>query len=169
MYTIVRPYHLLTCLLLVAITATAQNTKLQTEITNDIWKPFIASFNNRDDKAFQNLHSHDIVRVIRDNKQILEYSDYFSKRPDSLINKAKIWKRSIEFRFFERIATNDKAFEGGYFKTTTTNDLTGENRIGYGKFYVVLRKEKGKWKILVDADANEGTTEKVFLSGYKME
>jgi len=34
---------------------------------------------------------------------------------------------------------------------------------------VLLRKENGTWKILMDADANEKTDETVFLSAQPME
>jgi hypothetical protein len=63
----------------------------------------------------------------------------------------------------------DKAFEVGYYKTTSTNTVTGEKRTGFGKFHVLLRKENGVWKILMDADAYEKTDEDVFLTGKSME
>jgi hypothetical protein len=47
--------------------------------------------------------------------------------------------------------------------------VTGEKRTGYGKFHVLLRKENGTWKILMDADANEKTDEVVFMTGNPMD
>ena len=67
-------------------------------------------------------------------------------------------------RFVQRIASNDKACEVGYYKTKSTNVVFGEKRNGYGKFHVLLRKENGMWRVLMDADANEKTDEAVFLS-----
>ncbi|MGZ8510936.1 MAG: hypothetical protein ACXWWA_11185 [Chitinophagaceae bacterium] len=55
------------------------------------------------------------------------------------------WKKNIELRFIQRIAGKDKAFEEGYYKTTSTNIVTGEIRKGIGKFHVLLRKENGKY------------------------
>jgi hypothetical protein len=66
-------------------------------------------------------------------------------------------------RFIQRIASTDKAFEVGYYKSTSTNTTTGEKRSGYGKFHVLLRKENGVWKILMDADANEKRTKPYFF------
>jgi ketosteroid isomerase-like protein len=34
----------------------------------------------------------------------------------------------------------------------------GEERVRYTRFEMVLRKEGGKWKILVDQDTSEGGT-----------
>jgi len=67
------------------------------------------------------------------------------------------------------IASNAKAFEVGYYKTTSTNTQTGEKRTGYGKFHVLLRKENAVWKILVDADTHEKTDQTIFLTGKPME
>jgi hypothetical protein len=72
-------------------------------------------------------------------------------------------------RFIQRIASDGKAFEVGYYKTSSTNSTTGEKRTGYGKFHVLLRKENGVWKILMDADASEKTDETIFLSGKPVE
>jgi hypothetical protein len=107
--------------------------------------------------------------VSQDVNQILGYDEYFKKIPDSEKAKWKDWKRNIELRFLQRIASGDKAFEVGYYKTSNINTATGEKRTGYGKFHVLLRKENGIWKILMDADANEKTDETVFMTGSPME
>ena len=147
----------------------SQTGKLQQEINEQVWKPFIKSFNNGDDEGFKGVHSQDVVRVIQDSKQIMGYDQYFKKIPDSVKATWGNWKKNIELRFIQRIAGNDKAFEVGYYKTTSTNTITGEKRTGYGKFHVLLRKEKGAWKILMDADASEKTDEAIFRTGESME
>jgi hypothetical protein len=132
-------------------------------------EPFIQSFNSGDDECFKAVHSREIIRVIQDDNRIMGYDEYFQKQPDSIKAKWGSWRKNIELRFIQRIASNDKAFEVGFYKTTSTNKSTGETRTGYGKFHVVLRMENGTWKILVDADANENTNEPVFLTGLPME
>lgn len=144
-------------------------TNFQNEINEQVWKPFIKSFNSDDDEGFKAVHSKDIMRVIQDNNTILGYEEYFKKQPDSVKTKWAVWKRNIELRFIQRIADSDKAFEVGFYKTTSTNTSTGETRTGYGKFHVLLRKENGTWKILMDADANENTNEAIFLTGKSIE
>ena len=97
------------------------------------------------------------------------YDEYFKNEPDSIRKIWSAWKKNIELRFIQRIASNGKAFEVGYYKTTSTNISTGISRSGYGKFHVLLRKENGIWKILMDADSHENTNEAVFMTGKPME
>ena len=147
----------------------AQSDSLQKQINEQVWKPFISSFNSGNDEGFKAVHSKDVIRVSQDSKQIFDYDQYFKKMPDSVQAKWGKWKKNIELRFIQRIAANSKAFEVGYYKTTSTNTATGETRTGYGKFHVLLRKENNIWKILMDEDANENTTEAVFQTSKPME
>jgi ketosteroid isomerase-like protein len=147
----------------------SQTDSLQKEINEQVWKPFIKAFDNSDDEAFSAVHSKEVIRVIQDDNRVMGYNEYFQKIPDSIKAKWGNWKKNIELRFLQRIASKDKAFEVGYYKTTSTNAVTGEKRSGYGKFHVLLRKENGVWKILMDADASEKTNEVIFLSGKSME
>ena len=157
------------CSMFLFLQCWAQNDSLQKQINEQVWKPFIASFNSDDKATFKSVHSKDVIRVIQDANTILGYDEYFRDPADSLKEKWVNWKKNIELRFIQRIANNDKAFETGYYKTTSTNKSTGEKRTGYGKFHVLLRKENGTWKILMDADAAEKTNEAVFLSGTPIE
>jgi len=149
--------------------AFSQTDSLQKEINEQIWKPFIKAFNAGDNESFSAVHSKDVIRVIQDDNQLMGYAEYFKKIPDSLKAKWGNWKKNIELRFIQRIASADKAFEVGYYKSSTTNIVTGEKRTGYGKFHVLLRKENGAWKILMDADAHEKTDEAVFMTAKPME
>src|SRR5438105_287131 len=144
-------------------------SNFQQQINEQVWKPFIKSFNNGDDQSFKAVHSKDIIRVIQDDQRILGYDEYFKKQPDSIKAKWGNRKKNIELRFIQRIADNDKAFEVGFYKTTGTDTSTGETRTGYGKFHVLLRRENGIWKILMDADANENVNEAVFQTGTSIE
>ena len=156
-------------MLLFSITAFSQQNGFEKEINEQVWKPFIVAFNNNDDEAFSAVHSKEVIRVSQDDNRIMGYAEYFKKIPETEKAKWKDWKKNIELRFLQRIASSDKAFEVGYYKSSTTNTLTGEKRTGYGKFHVLLRKENGSWKILMDADANDKTDETLFMSGKPME
>ena len=149
-------------MLLVQVALFSQTDSLQRQINEQVWKPFIESFNKGDDETFSSVHSKEIIRVMQDDKQIIGFDQYFKKTPDSVKAKWASWKKNIELRFIQRIAGLDKAFEVGYYKTTSTNTKTGEIRTGIGKFHVLLRKENGTWKILMDADTGEGANEEVF-------
>jgi ketosteroid isomerase-like protein len=61
----------------------------------------------------------------------------------------------LDLRFTERIANAATAIDIGIFKVTV-NRKDGSTQSFYGRFHVVLRKENGVWKILVDMDSSEG-------------
>lgn len=148
----------------------SQADSLQRQINEQVWKPFIKSFNNGDTEGFMAVHSKEMARVEQDSKNIYGFNRYFeSNKRNKERNTPQKWKSNIELRFIQRIAGDGKAFEVGYYKTTSVTIATGQTRSSYGKFHVLLRKEKGTWKILMDADASEKTDETVFLTGKPLE
>jgi len=155
---------LTTSLLLKSQCGYAQSDSLQQQINDQVWKPFIQTYNNMDAEGFMAVHSKDMSRVLQDDKRITNYTQYYeSNKRNNAYSKKHNEKRKIELRFIQRIAGNDKAFEVGYYKVTITSP-DGKVRSFYGKFHVLMRKENGVWKILMDADANEKTDEAVFQS-----
>ena len=156
-------------LLIISNHSFAQTSGFEKEITDQVWKPFIKAFNDRNNKAYSKVHSKDFIRVLRDNGEIYGFEKAFEAQPDSIAQKWAVWKRNLELRFIERIASENKAFEIGYYKTSTTNTSTGEKRTSYGKFYVLLRKEENVWKILMDADGSEGVDESLFQSAKPLQ
>src|SRR5690348_13967241 len=93
-----------------AVAAHAQSDSLQRQINQRVWKPFIRSFNNRDDEGIAKVHSKDVIRVLQDDNRIQGFDEYFRKVPDSIQARWQKWKRNIELRFTQRIASNGKAF-----------------------------------------------------------
>jgi len=141
------------------------------EINDQVWKPFIQTFNNFDAVGFLAVHSKDVVRASRDSKEIYNWDEYLKQQKAgdqrSIEHESK---RTLELRFTERIANANQAIEVGIYKTTSINSK-GESRSFYGRFHVVLRRENNVWKILIDTDSSEGNTiaEKDFLSAQSME
>lgn len=154
--------RILILLLCSGFTLVAQNNKNTKEINEQVWHPFIKAFANGDDELFKSVHSKEVIRVMQDDRAILDYEQYFKKIPDSIEAKWSNWKKNIELRFIQRITSDDKAFEVGFYKTTSRNSQTGEQRESFGRFHVLLRKENGIWKILMDADTGEGASEENF-------
>ena len=152
-----------------AFNVQGQDLKIQKEINDQVWKPFIEAFNNRQVDAFLNVHSKDVVRAPRDEKMIFGYDEYLTLQRNTTAPAAPGRKRTLELHFTERIHAKDQAIELGVYKTTMTNSQG--NRSSFGKFMVVLRRENGVWKILVDTDSSEGGTvsEKDFLAAKEME
>jgi hypothetical protein len=143
----------------------------QKEINEQVWKPFIESFEQYNTDNFLALHSKNLVRSPRDARKILNWDQYYSdqKNGDER-SKQNGSKRKLELRFTERIANANQAIDVGYYKTTSITNK-GESRAFIGKFLVVLQKEKGVWKILVDTDSSESNTvtEKHFLDAKPLE
>ena len=140
----------------------AQSNKNTKEINEQVWLPFIKAFGSGDDDLFKSVHSKEVMRVMQHDGAILDYEQYFKKIPDSIKVKWGSWKKNIELRFTQRIDSDNKAFEVGFYKTTSINSQTGELRKSFGRFHVLLRKENGVWKILMDADTGEGASEENF-------
>ncbi len=159
---------LFACILFVQY-AFSQSDSLQKQINTDVWKPFIKSFEAYDTDGFMAVHSKEVARVIQDGNMIQNYEQYqFENRRNDSRYKTSKRSRKIELKFIQRIAGNGKAFEVGYFKVSTVTP-NGDARTFYGKFHVLLRKESGKWKILMDADASTETDEAGFNAALPME
>lgn len=138
----------------------------QQEINDQVWKPFIKAFNSRNTPDFMRVHSRDMVRVLRNDEKTYGYDTYY--RENEKYNKDTVNKQAIELRFVQRIAGEQSAFETGYYKTTYTSPQTPPSSF-YGAFQVLLRKEKGTWKILMDSDSSAHVTEQVFQTGKPMQ
>ena len=147
--------------ILISTIGVAQSDSLQQQINEQVWKPFIQSYNSFDTDGFMRVHSKEMTRVLQDANRVWNYKQYMEsmKRGDDH-GRSKNDKRKIELRFTQRMAGEGRAFEVGYYKVVMNDAQTF-----YGKFHVLLWVENGKWKILMDADANEKTIESTFLSG----
>ena len=155
-------------LIVLSHSLSAQDT--QKEINEQVWKPFIRNFNEHNPKEFMALHSKDVVRSPRDAKSILNWDEYLKEQTagdqqDIKENR----KRTLELRFTERVNSKDRAIDVGIYKTSYIFQ-DGNKQDYFGRFHVVLRKEKNIWKILVDTDSSENGMigEKEFLNANPM-
>jgi ketosteroid isomerase-like protein len=163
--------RLLAVILTAAVVNNANCQNFQKEINDQVWKPFISSFNAHDTKVFMAVHSKELVRSSRDSKVVLGWDEY-SKQQHTGDQREKDngTERIIELRFAERIANSNQAIDVGIYKTTVTNK-EGKTASYFGRFHVVLRKEGNTWRILVDTDSSEKNTigEDDFLSALPIE
>ena len=153
--------------LLMLISSNGQSDSLKriTEINQQVWKPFITALTSRNNKDLQNLHSRQVTRVEIDNNMVKNYEKYFPENSASPMRKDSLM---FELRFDKRIGRDDREWESGYYKGTIIK--TGNaNRLYFGRFYVLLWKENGVWKIVLDADTHNGATEEAFNSAAAME
>lgn len=150
--------------------ANAQSDSLKwvTEINEQVWKPFIAHFISGNKEGFRNVHSKRITRVEIDRGKVLDYEKYFPPIDANGKNPSQSFQRLFELRFDKRISDGKKAWETGYYKGTVIQQGQ-EPRSYYGRFFVVLEKEEGTWKILVDADTNKEANEENFIKASAMQ
>ena len=149
--------HLTAVLLwLTASTATLAQPDAQRLINEQVWRPFIQAYENSDAEAFLDVHAGDVIRILRDSKEILPRAIYAENLRQNMAGNARgDMQRDIELRFTERFADGDLAFEAGYYRVITSFGAD-EQYTYYGRFHVVLRRENGRWKILLDSDTNDG-------------
>lgn len=147
----------------------------QAEINEQVWKPFEKAIMNQDVAAFVALHSKELIRAEINRNKVMGLDEYQKGMEagwpgwKESMEKSKT-RYTFELRFLERLSNGSQAYEVGYFKNEMVN-AAGEKRQSFGKFHVVLRKENGTWKILVDSDSNEGgtITEEMFLAAKPLQ
>jgi hypothetical protein len=145
--------------------AKAQDDKISRQINEQVWLPFINTFNNMYTEGFMALHSKKLIRIPEDSKRIFTYDEYYenTKRSNDAFKKAN-YKQTIELRFINRFADKVDAFETGFYKTVIAQS-DGIKKTAYGKFHVMLHMEKEVWKITFDTDAAEAVDETLFQTG----
>lgn len=159
------------CLVLITffgVRADAEDIQLQ--IDRDVWIPLFTASNAFDAEAFLTLQSRDVVRVSVDSKDVSGLARYQSEIREGFKRaKERGIVRKSEVRFLERNASGELAYETGYFRSQVTLP-SGEQQVRYSRFEFVLRKEGGKWRILIDKDTSDGgrITEEQFLAAASM-
>lgn len=174
-YTVYRnKYCTMKKILLLAVTvfcfsiskAQSDSLKWVNEINEQVWKPFVTHLMSGNNEGFSSVHSKRITRVEIDRGVVKDYDKYFPP-----VTPAPPKKNSgllFELRFDKRVSNGTRAWESGYYKGTVVQEGK-EPRSYYGRFYVVLEKEAGVWKILVDADTKKDATEENFSKASSMQ
>jgi hypothetical protein len=148
--------------------AQTDSLKWVTEINEQVWKPFITHFTSGNKEGFRSVHSKRITRVEIDRGQVLDYDKYFPPINPNGKQPSAGFRRLFELRFDKRISNGSKAWESGYYKGTVIQEGK-DPRSYYGRFFVVLEKEDGTWKIIVDADTGAAANEENFNKALAME
>jgi ketosteroid isomerase-like protein len=136
-----------------AASAGAQDASVQQEIDEQVWRPFMAASNRFDADKFLSVQSKDLVRVAPDQKEVYGHERYAREIREGFerARERKGLSRQSEMRFLARSSSGDLAHETGIFRSRVTLP-NGEVRTRYSRFEMILRKENGRWKILVDKD-----------------
>lgn len=157
-------------LLLSSVAAAAPQTAasdVALEIDAQVWSPMITASNQFDAAGFLAVQSADLVRVSVDSNEVYGLDRYRSELVAGFARaRERGLKRRSEVRFLTRAHSGELARDTGIFRSEVVLP-DGETRVRYTAFEMILRKEQGRWKILVDQDsARSGTlTEQDYLKG----
>ncbi len=159
----------ITFLLFLFVFTTQGNSQTLNDLKeiNEVWGKFHQAFETLDYSLMAEIHSKKLIRI-SGGKRITDYKNYIDNYKVRF-QKAKENKNTndIALRFFERINNDSIASERGIYKLIANKGKQNE-RIYYGQFHVILAKENGKWKILMDYDSDEANTigERDFADAY---
>jgi ketosteroid isomerase-like protein len=155
------------CLLLVALGCLSVRSvgvsqtispDVEREINAQVWLPMLAASKSFDADGFLAVQSRDLVRVSVDTKEVYGLERYATEiRAGFRRAKERALKRTSEMRFLTRTHSGALAHETGIFKSEVVL-ASGERRTRYTRFEMILRKEAGRWKILVDKDTSQNGT-----------
>ncbi|WGD34312.1 nuclear transport factor 2 family protein [Olleya sp. YS] len=126
-------------------------------INYTVWLKFYKAFKTLDYTLMEQIHSKDLVRI-SGGKNISDFESYinnYKARFNS--DKENNISYNISLRFFERINNDSVASERGIYKLMI-NPNSADPQIYYGQFHVILKKENGEWKIVMDYDSTENNT-----------
>jgi ketosteroid isomerase-like protein len=141
--------------LLAATAAALPAQEAPRQIENDVWIPMMRASAAFDPEGFLAVQSKDLVRVSVDAGEVYGLDRYQREIREGFPRaRARGITRRNEIRFLRRVASDSLAWETGYFRSQVRMP-DGEERVRYTRFEMILRKEDGKWKILVDKDTSD--------------
>lgn len=145
---------LISSLLLLGLISQAQEYRhveaTEKEVNDQVWKPFKLAYEARDWRAFNELHTEDVLRVSQWGgiKEGAAYKDGIKQSYQKHSNR----KKTIDFWFEQRIYSESLGYEVGYYRAIS-EEPGKEPTVSYAQFHVVLRKANGLWKIAQDWDS----------------
>ncbi len=154
----------------VAASAQTTTSDVAREIDAQVWIPMLEASNRFDADAFLAIQSPDVVRVSVDTNEVYGLDRYRRELVDGFARaRERGVKRRSEVRFLTRAHSGELARDTGIFRSEAVL-ASGEMRDRYTAFEMVLRKERGQWKILVDQDTARGgtITEQDYLKGMPL-
>lgn len=137
----------LVCFFLFSNRSEAQDTAVFKEINKQVWEKFEKAFQTADPDLLTSLHTEDILRIPAESNVIVAGSEYFETQQKSFKwVKDNNYSMKLELRFTERITNGKFTSERGVYRYKVIDD-NSEERLYFGKFHVLLRKEHDTWKI----------------------
>jgi len=148
-------YLLSIFLIFTFLTSSGQTITELNRINEHVWLKYYRAFEQLDYNLLAQIHASDLRRIQSERKLILNYKDYIDnfKKTFQQDKKDKT-TRKMALRFTERIVGVETASERGIYQLTV-NIGKPEERMFYGEFYVLHRKDDGIWKIFIGYDTTK--------------
>jgi hypothetical protein len=143
-----------------AAASAAQTTPLDVarEIDAQVWIPMMTASNSFDAEGFLAVVSPDLVRVAEDRNEIYGLDRYRAEIvPGFARARERGVRRTSSVRFLGRSQAGDLARDHGIFRSEVVL-AGGGTQVRFTAFDMILRREQGRWKILVDRDSARGGT-----------
>lgn len=146
---------LITGLLCLTITVHAQqyvhNEATEKEVNDQVWKPFKLAYESRDSQAFNELHTEDVLRISQWGG--IKVGKAYKDGVKQSYQKNSQRKKTIDFWFEQRIYSETFGYEVGYYRVIS-EEPGKKPVISHAQFHVVLKKQRGTWKIAQDWDSS---------------
>ena len=140
--------------------AQEKDSKIYNEILHQVWKPFKKSFDTKDAKTFNSLHTEDILRI---NAWGIKQGDIYKKGITKSYGRTNNRTRTIDFWIEQSVFSKTVSHQIGYY-AVTYKEPTKAAKVSYAQFQVTLKKVNGKWKIWQDFDTENVGGKKVDVS-----
>jgi ketosteroid isomerase-like protein len=139
-----------------AVASQTTTTEVAREIDSQVWLPLLAASNAFDAAGFLAVPSHDLVRISVDSNEIYGLDRYRSELVAGFARaRGRGIKRRSDVRFLTRAHSGDLARDTGIFRSEVMMP-GGETRVRFTAFEMILRREQGRWRVLVDQDTARG-------------
>lgn len=124
----------------------------QREIDRSLWQPFQCAFENMDGAALNKLYVRRVLRVTPDGIDTQGSFKSFNKTRFDKGRQAGD-RLTLDFWFDSRATNRATSYDVGFYRLGTITSA-GSVEYYYGQFHIVLRKQRGRWKIVQDWDTN---------------
>ncbi|MGX1930028.1 hypothetical protein [Flagellimonas sp. 2504JD4-2] len=135
-------------------------------IKNDVWIPFMESYDELDPNKLKSVHSQEIVRITIDQNVIRSGESYLEHFANFLVNSKKQGNKvAISFAILSTAVdeSEELAYQTGYYRFSSQGKNDEEMVVrGYGYFNVGLKEEEGVWKIWIDSDQKSDISDSDF-------
>lgn len=146
------------------------NGDVEAQINAQVWIPMLRASDQFDAEGFLAVLSRDLIRVSTDRNLIYGFERYNKETREGFARaRERGVRRTSSMRFVTRAHSDGLARETGIFRSDVTLS-NGQRRVSFTAFEMLLRKEAGTWKLLLDQDTwREGKiTEDEYLAAMPM-